>query len=241
MNNILIPTSLQEDSVFSVKAAIKQAAGTKCIITLILLNDAPDVESAAYFLRKTKYNASKDQLKTLNNCRKAIDTTENCSLEIHYQFGLSAPLLKNLLEHLATNLIIIPASYKKEREKIHHYFLNYLSNSKIPILNLTDTFEENELNKALYLESHKTQLDLQEVHKLVNAQFNFKIVSHAAISGQHNEELVPQLTEAISKNNIDLVIETRRPAKRNMNKNKEITVNDSLGLPVLSLHEETTT
>ncbi|MCO6147124.1 hypothetical protein [Flavobacterium sp. NRK1] len=237
MKNILIPTTLQQDSLFSVKAAIKQAADSKCIITLILLSDAPDMESASYYLRKAKYRISKGQQDVLNNCRKEIDTTENCILDIHYQFGLSAPLLKNLLEHLSTNLIIIPASYKMELNKIHRYFLNYISNNKIPILHLTDTSEEQEFNKALYLENKKTLLDVHEVHKMVNTQFRFKIVSHAAIN-DNNEELVPQLEEAISKNNIDLVIETRRPTKLCSKKNSGITVNNTLGLPVLSLYEE---
>lgn len=237
MKNILVPTTLQHDTLYSVKAAIKQSAGTNCVITLILLNEAPDAESAAYYLRKTKYTNTTAQTVVLDHCRNAAYAAGNCRLEVHNQYGLSAPLLKNLLEHLRTNLIIIPASYKRENGKIHHYFLSLLANSKIPMLHLTRHCEEKDLNKALYLEHDKTHIGVHELQQHINAQFSFKIVSHATIGEQYPDELGAQITEAISKNNIDLLIETRKPEKIR-NKNKGVTVNDTLGLPVLSIYEE---
>jgi len=236
MKNILVPTTLQHDTIYSVKAAIKQSAGANCVITLVLLNEAPDAESAAYFLRKTKYANTTAQSMVLENCRRAAYSTANCRLEIHNQYGLSAPLLKNLLEHLGTNLIIIPASYKKETGKIHHHFLGLLANSRIPMLHLTIDCQESEFNKALYLEHNKNQLDVQQLQKHINTQFSFKIVSQATISEQYPAELGSQITEAISKNNIDLLIETRKPEK--IRNKKGINVNDTLGLPVLSIYEE---
>jgi hypothetical protein len=152
MKNILIPTTLQQDTFTAVKAAIKQAAGTNCIITLMTVHDVPDIESAAYFLRKSKNTLSKEQEQVLDNCTAATSKAPNCQLEVHNRYGLSAPLLKNLLEHLGTNLIIIPPSYKQQRENIHQYCLGLLANSKIAILHLTEYCEEQEYNKALYLE-----------------------------------------------------------------------------------------
>jgi hypothetical protein len=105
------------------------------------------------------------------------------------------------------------------------------------MLHLNDGCEEAGFNKALYLENKKTQLDIQQLQQLVNAQFTFKIVSHASINEQYPDELKTQLTEAISKNEIDLLIETRK-AEKIRKKTKGATVNNSLGLPVLSIYEE---
>lgn len=237
MNNILVPTTLQHDTLYSVKAAIKQSAGNHCVITLVLLNEAPDTESAAYFLRKTKPTTTTLQCTVLDNCRKAAYASGNCTLEIHNQFGLSAPLLKNLLQHLRTNLIIIPASYKMQAGKIHDYLIGLLANSSIPMLHMTPNCKEKELNKALYLEHDKTQLDVKQLQQHLNGKFSFKIVSHATVGEQYPEQLDLQITEAISKNNIDLLIETRKPEKIRK-KNKGVNVNDTLGLPVLSIYEE---
>lgn len=237
MKNILIPTTLQKDAVTSVKAAVKQAADSNCIITLMMVSEAPDAESASFFLRATRTSPTALQSQVLEDCRAETSHTDNCRLEVHNRYGLSAPLLKNLLEHLDTNLIIIPPSYKQERDSIHHYCLSLLANSKVAILHLTEDYEKQEFNKALYLESEKAQLGLQELQQLVGSQFNFKIVSHASIGEHYPDELGAQLTEAISKNNIDLLIETRKPEKIRTKKRKQAAVNETLGLPLLSIFE----
>lgn len=238
MKNILIPTTLQQDTFIALKAAIKQSAGNNCIITLMLVSDEPDAESASYFLRASKPTYTALQTQVLDTCYTEAISQPNCKLEVHNRCGLSAPLLKNLLEHLGTGLIIVPASYKQERDSIHHYCLNLLANSKTPMLHLTEGCEEQEFNKALYLEHATAQLGVQEVQQLIGSQFNFKIVSHAAIGEQYPDALNTQLSEAISKNNIDLLIETRKPEKLRMKKRKDAYVNETLGLPVLSIFEE---
>ncbi len=237
MKNILIPTTLQKDAVTAVKAAIKQAAGSNCTITLMTVSDTPDVESASFFLRTVRTSANALQSQVLEECREEIFNAGNCTIEVHNRYGLSAPLLKNLLEHLGTNLIIIPPSYKQERDSIHHYCLCLLANSKIAMLHLTEDYEEQEFNKALYLENEKAQLGLQQLQQLIGSQFNFKIVSHASIGEYYPDELGPQLTEAITKNNIDLLIETRKPEKIRAKKRKQAAVNETLGLPLLSIFE----
>ncbi|MHA3788181.1 hypothetical protein ACX0HA_08230 [Flavobacterium hauense] len=238
MKNILIPTTLQQDTIIAVKAAIKHANESNYIITLMLVSDLPDAESASYFLRTTKSAYTSLQTQVLDLCHTEAADHPNCRLELHNRYGVSAPLLKNLLEHLGTGLIIVPPSYKQERDSIHHFCLNLLANSKTPILHLTEGCEEQEFNKALYLEHTTAQLGLQEVQQLIGSQFNFRIVSHAAVGEQYPNELGTQLTEAIAKNNIDLLIETRKPEKVRMKKRKEAYVNETLGLPVLSIFEE---
>lgn len=238
MKNILIPTTLKQDSLFAVKAAFKQASGGNCIVTLMLVKEIPNEESASSFLRLTNSSLTALQTRVLEECQTEAVDQPNCTLELHNRNGISAPLLKNLLQHLDTNFIIVPPSYKQERDSIHHLCLSLLSNSKIPILHLNEGCEEQEFNKALYLEHTSAQFGLQKLQQLVGSQFNFRIVSHAEVTETHPEQLEQQLSETISKNNIDLLIETRKTEKVRTKKRKEAYVNETLGLPVLSIFEE---
>ncbi|PZR22702.1 MAG: hypothetical protein DI539_04960 [Flavobacterium psychrophilum] len=237
MKNILIPTTLQQDTIFAVKTAFKQVT-TNCTITLMYVCDVADTESASLFLRSAKPSKTALQAEILEACHNEAENYPQCKLELHNRYGISAPLLKNLIQHLRTDFIIVPPSYKQERDSIHHYCLNLLANSKIPMLHLTETNEEQEFNKALYLEHASAQLGLQELQQLVGNNFNLRIVSHAAVTEHYPEQLEQQLSEAIAKNNIDLLIETRKTEKVRMKKRKEAYVNETLGLPVLSIFEE---
>ena len=104
------------------------------------------------------------------------------------------------------------------------------------MLHLTHDYDEQEFNKALYVEHNETALTIAELQQLVNNQFSFKIVSQATVGEKYPAELGSQLTEAIAKNNIDLVIETRKPTKGK--RHKTATMNEVLGLPVLSIYED---
>ena len=50
--------------------------------------------------------------------------------------------------------------------------------------------------------------------------------------------MAPYLNEAISKYDIDLLVETRKGEKIKFKKTKKESINERLGLPVLSLYEE---
>ncbi|RDI08255.1 hypothetical protein [Flavobacterium sp. AG291] len=237
MKNILIPTTLQHDTLFAVKTALKQA-NSNCNITIMYVRDVADAESASLFLRSARPSKTDLQAKILEACHSEANNYPHCTLELHNRYGISAPLLKNLLQHLNTDFIIVPASYRQERDSIHHYCLNLLSNSKISMLHLTEAGEELEFNKALYLEHSSAQLDIQQLQELVGNRFNLRIVSHASLAENYPEQLEQQLNDAIAKNNIDLLIETRKTEKIRMKKRKEAYVNETLGLPVLSIFEE---
>jgi hypothetical protein len=237
MKNILIPTTLQADTINAVKTAIKQSKGKNCSIILLQISDVPDTDSSAFFLRSVKNQLSVSQKSILDSCRNLTAVAQNCTFKLQHQYGISAPLMRNLLEHLHVGLIILTPSYKKAERKIHNQFLQILTNCKFPILHLNSNFEEHDFNKAMYLEQTKSKLQAEDLQQLVQDQFDFKIVSQAIIfEDQNPEEISPQLFEAISRNEIDLLIQTRKPEK--IKSNKKSNINESLGLPVLSLYEE---
>lgn len=239
MKNLLIPTTLQPDTINAVKTAIKQSKGRNCNVILLQICDIPNTDSSAFFLRSIKNQLTVSQKNILEICRNLVAVSPNCTFKLQHQYGISAPLMRNLLEHLHVGLVILTPSYKSAEKKIHKQFLQLVSNCKCPILHLNSNFEEQDLNKAMYLEQTKSRLQAEDLHQLLQGQFDFRIVSQAKIfEDQSIEEINPQLSEAITKNEINLLIQTRKPEKIKLSNKEKSKVNDSLGLPVLSLYEE---
>lgn len=241
MHNILIPTSFEADTLNAVKTAVKHAETKSCSIVLLTVSDMPDASfSALSALRNMTPDMTEAQYAILDDCRSLVNATTNCKLTVRHQFGISAPLLKNLLDHLGISLVILSSHYKTETNTFQRHFLKLLGNCKSPILHLGQHYDENSFNNALYLERAAAGIGVQELQRVVSERFTFKIVSQASVfEEQRPEEITPYLSETISKNNIDLLVETRKPEKTRLKRNSTVPVHENLGLPVLSLHEET--
>lgn len=235
MKNILIPTTFEADAINAVEAAINQASGTHCNIILLSLKESLDTYSAGYTLQNMSRSYTPAQDEIAEKCRQLAATAPNCRLDIRNQYGISGPLLKNLLEFLGTDLIIISPSYRNEKMRIHTYCVELLLKCRKPILHLGREHVFS-LANALYIEHKATQMDMQDVHHMVNGQFNMRIVSSARLDdGQTVKALEEDIKAAVTKNKVDVLIETRKPVKQKIS---ETVVNESLGLPVLSIYEE---
>lgn len=241
MHNILIPTSFEADTLNAVKTAVKHAETKNCSIVLLTVSDLPDSwASSLSALRSMSPEMTEAQYAVLEDCRSLIKATNNCKLTVRHQFGISAPLLKNLLDHLEISLVILSPLFKAETHPFQRHFLKLLSNCKSPILHLGQYSEDRNFNNALYLERVAAGIGVQDLQRVVSERFTFKIVSQASVfEEQLPEEIAPFLSETITKNNIDLLVETRKPEKTRLKRNTNVPVHQNLGLPVLSLHEET--
>tara|TARA_B100001105_G_C22284492_1_gene396765 strand:- start:45 stop:764 length:720 start_codon:yes stop_codon:yes gene_type:complete len=235
MKSILIPTVLENDTLQAIETAISHARGKSASIVLLTLTETPDALSAAEFLRKTRKPLTAAQSELLEECSLRVAASANCTLEVRNQYGITASLLRNLLDFLATDMVILSQSYKADKKKINSYFCKLISTCKKPILHLGSENACPEFNKALYIERNNTRIGLQELQQLVNVQFDFRIVSQASVAEEQNPEgFAPLVNEAIVKNGIDLLIETRKPKAVQ----RAPLVSDGYGLPVLSIHEE---
>ena len=238
MKNILVPTTLESDTLNAVKLAIQQTKGKKCTIILLLINEIPDTDASTAFLRNMKSVHSFSQKKVLENCWKLVEAETDCILKIHHQYGISAPMMKNLMKFLSVDFTILIPSYKNADKKIHKQFTQILSNCKCPILHSCSTFEQQDFTAAMYLEQAKSKLHVEDLHELIPEDFNLKIVSQAKLfQDQNPEDLQSLLHEAILKNKINLLIETRKPKKIILKKMPKTSA-ENFGLPVLSLYEE---
>lgn len=238
MKNILVPTTLESDTLNAVKVALHQSKGKECTVYLALISEIPDTDSSTAFLRSMKSVLSISQKNVLASCWELVKMAPHCSLKIHHQYGISAPMMKNLMKFLAIELAILTPSYKTADKRIHKQFAQILSNCKCPILHSCTTYEDFDFTAAMYLEQAKSKLQVEDLQELIPADFNFKIVSQAKLfQDQNPEDLASLLDEAIRKNKINLLIETRKPKKIQL-KNKPSTSVENFGLPVLSLYEE---
>ncbi|TDE29669.1 hypothetical protein E0I61_06710 [Flavobacterium ranwuense] len=233
MKNILIPSTLQNDTINAVKTAIKSSNGDQCQLILMLLADIPDTFSSASLLRNINEGLSTTQENVLLMCRQIILESKNCSLKIHHQYGISSPVFKNIMEHFAIGLTIITPSFKSSKKKINSFCIQIISNSKCPILHTNANFEEEIFSQALYIKNSDSSLHAEDLQAYVNTIFSLKIVSETKTS-----ETEPFLTDTISKNNINILIETRKPKKLKLLRKEKAALNEMLGLPVLSLYED---
>lgn len=238
MKNFLIPTTLEEDTISAVKSAVNQAKNTNCEIILMMVSDTPDTFSSSQFLREMRVSLTASQELVLETCRYVIEHTANCKIKIHNQFGLSAPIFKGIIEAFDVKLIILTQSYKQETKRIHHYAMQLAGNQKCPILHLGNEHFKEDFNKALYIENGNANMHVKDVQQYLSANFSFEIVSQTSKFDDNYEEFAPYLSEAISKYDIDLLVETRKGEKIKFKKTKKENGSDRLGLPVLSLYEE---
>lgn len=238
MKNILIPTILDADTTGAVAAAIKHAASGCCTIVLILFSEAPDAYTATDYLSRISPQTALLNNITLKRCRTLVEGIAHCNLQVHHQYGISAPLLRNILEYKNIDLIILPESFKASREKICKYCTKLLLKSKCPILHTGAVAHRNRMSNALYLEDAGCVVTSGEVAQRVHSSFPYKVVSQACISHIVNpEDLRPLLAETIFKNDIDVLIATRNPMRKGNAKTSETGYDTILGLPVLSLYE----
>ena len=238
MKNFLIPTTLKDDTISAVKSAVNQAKDSQCEIILMIVSESPDSFSSSYFLREMRTSLTRSQEEVLDTCRYIIDHTPNCKIKVHNQYGLSSPIFKRIIEVFSVKLVVLTQSYKQETKRIQQYLIQLAGNQKCPILHLgTEQFKED-FNKALYIENAQGNVHVKDVQQFLNENFSFEIVSQTSSFEDNYEKLAPYLSEAISKYDIDLLVETRKGEKIKFKKTKKENINDKLGLPVLSLYEE---
>lgn len=238
MKKFLIPTTLLPDTIAAVNTAIYQSKNVDCEIVFMFVCESPDTYSTSQFLREMRKKLTTNQENVLENCRALIDDNPNCKLKIHNQSGLSTLIFKGIIDYYGVNLIIFPNSYKKETKKINQYLVQLATKQKCPILHLNVDHNAETCNKALFIKENNGKITLESVQSFLNDNFPLEIVSQTTHQNGHYEDAVPFINEAISKYNINMLVQTRINQKVKFKKNKHNNMNQELGLPVLSLYEE---
>ena len=239
MKNFLIPTRLTPDTISAVQTAINHSKNENAKIILFLVTDAIDSFSAAQYLREQDSQITHKELDVLDNCRDLIENFPNCKLEFKRQAGITSPLLKNFIQFYSVDLILLTKSIVTSKKSVHINLVTIIENQKTPILRLIND-STTQLNKAIYIENAFSRLNIDDVQQYMQNQFPLQIISQVLKKEQETSEYINSLlTEVLSKNDIDFVIETRTSERSKIKKKNRNTLNQSFDIPVLSLHEET--
>lgn len=237
MKNILLLSTLHEDTLNALKTALAQAEQNPLTIVLMLLHETPDNASAAFWLRKMQSNFTPFEENILEQCRDMVSFHPNCKLRVQQQFFVSRPLLRHLMEAFEIGLIIAPQSFLKSSKSQEIDCLRLLKKGNVPILQLPSELEESRFSKALYLENEESNVAVTDLSKMAGGHFSFRVISQAKIFDLNNQQEMTPVYNTIHKNGIDLLIETRKPKKASISPKNKPALNDHFGLPVLSVCE----
>lgn len=239
MKNFLIPTRLTPDTVAAVETAINHSKNENAKIILFYVCGEIDSFSAAQYLREQDSQISHKELDVLDNCRDLIADFPNCKIEFKRQSGITAPLLKNFLQLHSVDLILLTKSVITSKKTVHTHLIQIIENQKIPILRLIN-HNNTQLNKAIYLESTFSRLNIDDIQQYMQHQFPLQKISQVLKKEHETSEYIHfLLKEVLSKNDIDFVIETRTSERSTIKNRKQNQLNQHFDIPILSLHEET--
>lgn len=239
MKNFLIPTRLTPDTISAVQTAINHSKNENIKIILFLVTDEISSFSAAQYLRERDNQITHKELDVLDNCRDLIQKFPNCQLEFKRQSGITAPLLKNLLQFYSVDLILLTKAITTSKKSVHINLVQIIENQKTTILRLIND-ASTQLNKAIYLENSLSRLNIDDIQHYMQNQFPLQKISQVLKKEQENSEYINSLlAEILSKNDIDFVIETRTSERSKVKNKRQNELNQNFDIPVLSLHEET--
>jgi hypothetical protein len=238
MKNFLIPTTLNSDTIIAVETAINQSKGINSKIVLLFVSDEIDTFSTPHLLREMNSLITIKEQTVLYECRALIEQNPNFTMDFRRQFGITTPLFKNLIQFYATDLILFTPSFLLSKKTIHSYLVQIIENQKTPIFQLSKN-KSNSLNRAVYIENSYSRLNLDDVQEFLKTQFPSQVISQILKKEEDNSEYINSLlSEILSKEDIDFVIETRRRENIKNKVGKKSRVNQHFDLPVLSLYEE---
>lgn len=239
MKNILIPTTLKQDTLQAVRTVIKNVREDNVKIVLLMISEMPDGITDLLFASRSSVETSVQEQRVLEDCRRYVAGLDYVSLRVHHQYGISGPLLRNIMNHHDIELVVLTPSFKREKASIFRQAVKLLVNCKCPLLHIPEKAEELALDQAIYVDNSPANISMEEVQKMLSLEFDVRVVSQTKLQqGQSTEDLAPELVETIERHNIDLLVETRKTEKRGWGAGRiegHVSLAEKLGVPVLSL------
>jgi hypothetical protein len=220
MKNIIILTTYEDDTLEAMKVANDLKRSSAGTIVLISLSETTDSITDLLFLsEKNQKDAAKRARMFVKWSHIERDQKiKPMSVQEHVQYGISRPVLIQLLERFNTEMIIVPNSVQQSKSFIHLLFLKLLNKSEFPIMRLpAEKGSSEEIQRALYLDETGKAL----APALQNMPFH--IIHQSMVDREQS------LGNLITKLKINLIVQTRV----HESVFKEDVV--SLGLPVLTV------
>ncbi len=222
MKNILIPTNYNPDSFEAMRMAADFRKSVNPRITMLSTTGVSDSISELLFPQNwASFDPAKQRslFETWSNyARKEGMTSLNVSQ--HHQYGLSRPIVGQILERYEIDLVLVPFSFHDSKVTIERTLLSLLRESKIPVMLLPAHSDySSEIHRGLYL-GDKPMMPRSPV-----SDFPFHIIDQSMIP----KEEAKSVKAVIKKLRINLIV---------LAKGKERSASEPLkeyGLPVLTI------
>ena len=226
MKNIMIITTYEADTFGALKIAADLKRYHDGSLVLLTVSPLSDSITELLFLSARDHVEQQNRKKRLEewnrfatNNKVYVDFPE---IKEHHQYGMSGPILKQILECFDIDMIVVPPSMQKSRFFIHQLLLKLLHRSQYPLLLLsTDQLPSEPIQRALFLDGLGESLTAE----IENMPFH---VIHKSMLEQ-----VPQISplrQLIEKHKIDLIVQRKQKSSTGMDKDLQ-----NLGLPILTV------
>lgn len=224
MKNILIPTTYEIDSTDALKVAADICQHLGCgEIILFSISEISDSITELLFL------SSKDNidLKKRDAVLQFWETYRsehrmNTTIKFHHQYGLSRPVLEQIIDRFGADMVIVPQSFQLSKNYIHQFALKLFNQCNSPMMLLPGkNLSTKSIQRALYLD----KADLNPAG--VVQQYPFHVI-HQSMIETDGQESIRTLVE---KMQIDLIVK----GKRKTNTSDYEIDSEELGLPILTI------
>ncbi|MBT1703912.1 universal stress protein [Chryseosolibacter indicus] len=225
MKNILIATTYQADTLQALKIAADFKRKDEGNIILLSISEVSDSITDLLFLSSHEHidqNKRSVILSSWNEIKR--QNNFSASLEEHHQFGMSRPILDQLLQRFNADMVIVPLSFQHSKQYIHKLVLKLLHKSECPMMLLPEEQKlPLDIQRALFLD----QVGQPLTSSIQNLPFH--IIHQSMVNTEHTED--QSLKILIEKLSINLIVQAKR--KSEIAEDNSHVVN--LGLPVLAV------
>lgn len=223
MQNILIPTTFEADTLQALKVATdvkRHNAGRVVLLSLSAVSDS--IIDLLFLSPQDHIDTGKHKKLKQNWHRFTVQNKVTVETKEHHQFGMSRPILTQLLERFDIDMAIVPLSFQQSRQHIHRFLLKLLHESHCPLMLLPTEKQESEvIQRALFLDNPAVSLTAS----IENLPFH--IIHQSMLQDQHERPL----KRVIDDHRIDLIV----LGKRNNETSEDNTDILGLGIPVLTI------
>ncbi len=219
--NILIPTLFESDTEHALKAAAELRPADAKQIVLLSISPLGDSITELLFTSSAAAVDLEKRNNILDFCNREFDKKFREKIKVDHQFGLSRPLMKNLLSKFEVGMVIVPRSFTRSKQFVHQFAMRLLHQSGCPMMLLPqDGIPHHGIQRALYLgDSHTAHIPAIQ-------QYAFHVIHKSMIpEGESVKSIVKSME-------IDLIVKGKRSAASN-----DFTdgSDEEFGLPVLAV------
>jgi hypothetical protein len=223
MKNILITTTFEADTLQSLKIATEVIGNSASEICLLSTSEISDSITDLLFLSPKDHIDTRKRSELLDAWKNLKGTRgSKFKLHEHHQYGMSRPILEQILSRYKVDLVIVPTSFQQSKQHIHHFLLKLLHKTSCPLMFVPQTRQPDAIKRALYLNEPGRAL----TSAIENLPFH---IIHQSMLEDATKYSIEELIEKLK---IDLLVKGKRNGEPRYNDEVEMS---ELNVPVLTV------